>query len=138
MSKVNIANAPSRRFLNAVLRTDFSAFLQRTFQAVSPGEAYMHSWHIEVIVSHLERCRRGEITRLIITLPPRNLKSISTSVAFPAWVLGHDPTLRVICASYSNELAAKHARDCRAAHRNFDYPVERRNFLGFRPARSLP
>ena len=49
-----------------------------------------------------------------MTLPPRNLKSICASVAFPAWALGHDPTLRIICASYSSELAAKHARDCRA------------------------
>jgi predicted phage terminase large subunit-like protein len=56
----------------------------------------------------------GDITRLIITLPPRSLKSICASVAFPAWALGHDPALRVICASYASELAAKHARDCRA------------------------
>jgi hypothetical protein len=51
---------------------------------------------------------------LLITIPPRHLKSICTSVAFPAWMLGHDPTRRIICASYSNDLATKHARDCRA------------------------
>jgi predicted phage terminase large subunit-like protein len=47
-------------------------------------------------------------------MPPRNLKSICTSVAFPAWSLGWDPTLRFVTVSYSQELAAKHARDCRA------------------------
>jgi predicted phage terminase large subunit-like protein len=36
------------------------------------------------------------------------------SVAFPAYVLGHDPRRRIICASYANELTSKHARDCRA------------------------
>jgi hypothetical protein len=36
-----------------------------------------------------------------------------TSVAFPAWILGHDPGRRVICASYGQELADKHARDSR-------------------------
>ena len=56
---------------------------------------------------------RRQLRRLIITLPPRNLKSICASVAFPAFALGHDPTLRIVCASYAQDLAAKHARDCR-------------------------
>ena len=42
------------------------------------------------------------------------MKSICASVAFPAYILGRDPTRRIICASYSQELADKHARDCRA------------------------
>src|ERR1017187_5309648 len=56
----------------------------------------------------------GEINRLIITLPPRSLKSICASVAFPAFALGHDPSRRIICASYSEKLAGKHALDCRS------------------------
>ena len=56
----------------------------------------------------------GEIKRLIILMPPRNLKSICASVALPAWLLGRDPTRQIICVSYSADLAAKHARDCRA------------------------
>jgi predicted phage terminase large subunit-like protein len=36
-----------------------------------------------------------------------------TSVAFPAWLLGHDPALRVICASYGQDLADKWARETR-------------------------
>ena len=42
------------------------------------------------------------------------LKSISTSVAFPAYALGLDPTRRFICISYSGELAKKHSNDFRA------------------------
>ncbi|MCB9617761.1 MAG: phage terminase large subunit, partial [Sandaracinus sp.] len=30
-----------------------------------------------------------------------------------AFVLGHDPTRRIVCASYAQDLTAKHARDCR-------------------------
>ena len=60
-----------------------------------------------------DRPYRREIKRLIITLPPRSLKSICASVAFPAWALGHDPTLKIICASYAQDLAGKHARDSR-------------------------
>lgn len=56
----------------------------------------------------------GDVKRLVITLPPRSLKSICASVAFPAWALGHDPSKRIICASYSEKLASKHALDSRA------------------------
>jgi hypothetical protein len=35
--------------------------------------------------------REGKIRRLIINLPPRHLKSLMASIAFPAWCLGHDP-----------------------------------------------
>ena len=62
----------------------------------------------------LEQVRRGEIKRLIINMPPRMLKSITTSVAFSAYVLGLDPTCRFICVSYSGELAKKHSNDFRA------------------------
>jgi hypothetical protein len=54
------------------------------------------------------------LLRLIINMPPRSLKSITASVAFPAFVLGHDPTRRIICVSYSGDLAKKHANDFRA------------------------
>ncbi len=107
-------NAGDRAILEAVLRNDLTAFTQRCFQTVVPGQQFLANWHIEAITHQLERVRRGEIRRLIVTLPPRNLKSICASVAFPAFVLGHDPTLRIVCASYSQDLTAKHARDCRA------------------------
>ena len=65
------------------------------------------------MASKLEACRHGKIKRLIINLPPRQLKSLSASIAFVAWLLGHDPTKHVICASYGQDLADKLARDCR-------------------------
>nr|MDQ2736385.1 phage terminase large subunit [Pseudomonadota bacterium] len=52
--------------------------------------------------------------QLIISLPPRQLKSLIGSVALPAWLLGHNPALQIICASYGAELAEKLSRDCRA------------------------
>ena len=44
----------------------------------------------------------GTINRLITTVPPRHLKSIVFSVALPAFLLGRDPTKRIICVSYSS------------------------------------
>ncbi len=106
-------NGDDRDLLEAVLRNDLTAFTQRCFQTVVPGQQFLPNWHIDAITHQLERVRRGEIRRLIITLPPRNLKSICASVAFPAFLLGHDPALRIVCASYSQDLTTKHARDCR-------------------------
>jgi predicted phage terminase large subunit-like protein len=102
------------RLLQALLRTDFRAFLEKVFTTLTPGQRYVSSWHIDAIAWHLERVHRGEIRRLIINMPPRSLKSIAASVAFPAFVLGHDPSRRLICVSYSGDLAKKHSNDFRA------------------------
>jgi hypothetical protein len=102
------------RLVAAILRSDFYSFIQATFPVVSPGALFQPNWHLEAIAFALSRVLRGEIKRLIITVPPRSLKSICASVAFPAFILGHDPRRKIICVSYSEGLARKHARDCRA------------------------
>lgn len=100
--------------LHALLRTDFPSFIARVFRTVSPGAEFLPNWHIDLIAEHLEAVRRGEISRLIINMPPRALKSICVSVAWPAWLLGHDPAARILAASYAAPLAVKHSLDCRA------------------------
>jgi hypothetical protein len=47
-------------------------------------------------------------------LPPRHLKSLLASIAFPAWCLGHDPSAQILSVSYAQDLADKLARDCRS------------------------
>jgi len=49
----------------------------------------------------------------VFNQPPRSLKSICVSVAYVAWLLGHDPTRRVIVASYSGDFAAELHRQFR-------------------------
>jgi hypothetical protein len=99
--------------LDSVLRNDLVAFTQKVFGTVSPGDCLSPNWHIEAMCHELAKVMRGETKRLIVSIPPRHLKSICTSVALPAWVLGHDPTRRIICVSYAQDLAVKHANDCR-------------------------
>jgi predicted phage terminase large subunit-like protein len=92
-------------------RNDLPAFIHGSFAQLHPQTPYLHNWHIDVIADRLEGVRSGRIKRLIITVPPRSLKSIAVSVGFVAYVLGHDPSKRIICASYGQELANKLARD---------------------------
>ncbi len=98
----------------AILRRNLYAFIARTFYELNPETEFKPNWHIEVIAAELEACWRGETTRLIINVPPRSLKSQAASVAFPAWLLGQKPGAQIICASYGQDLANKHAIDCRA------------------------
>jgi len=102
------------RIFEALLRSDFRAFVHKVFTTLTLGQTYVRTWHVDAIAWRLERVRRGEVRRLIINMPPRSLKSIAASVAFPAFLLGHDPSRRIICVSYSGELAKKHSNDFRA------------------------
>jgi hypothetical protein len=101
-----VSNEPRRALRNAILRQDLASFIRKTVTTLSPGAPFLDNWHIHAIAWHLEQVRRGAIRRLIINMPPRSLKSISASVAFPAFVLGHEPTRHVICVSYAQDLAA--------------------------------
>jgi predicted phage terminase large subunit-like protein len=107
-----------RRLVEAILRQDLYTFIQAGFPIVSPTGDFLPNWHIEAVAFALTRVLNREVKRLIITVPPRSLKSICASVAFPAFVLGHDPTRRIICASYSEGLAAVHAAHCRSLMRS--------------------
>jgi predicted phage terminase large subunit-like protein len=109
---------PDPRTVRAILRSDLYSFIQAVFPVVSPGASFAPNWHIEAIAFALTRVLEGEIKRLIITVPPRSLKSICASVAFPAYILGLDPQRKIICVSYSEGLARKHANDCRALMRS--------------------
>src|SRR3974390_929108 len=89
----------------AIVRRDFVAFAQRGFLELNPGQEFQYGWHLEAIASALEQCRTGKLRRLIINVPPRSLKSHLGSVCFPAWLLGHNPSAQIICASYAQDLS---------------------------------
>ena len=129
MTRKNKELSSRQNLIDAISRADLYSFVQRIFPIVSAGSPFLPNWHVDAITYALTRAMRGEIKRLIITVPPRSLKSISASVAFPAFVLGHDPTRRILEVSYSEGLARKHANDFRAVMRS---PLYRRLFPGTR------
>jgi predicted phage terminase large subunit-like protein len=104
---------PPELALRAMLAVDFRAFIEFTFGVLRPGTPFRPNWHIDAMAYKLSQIASGEVKRLIITLPPRNLKSICASVALPAWFLGHHPSERVLAVSYSDALAKTHANDFR-------------------------
>ena len=102
-----------QRLLQAILRKDLGAFTERCFGEIASGQAYEHNWHLEALSHHLSEVSNGNIKRLLITVQPRSLKSLSASIALPAWILGHDPCKRIVCVSYANDLAIAHANSFR-------------------------
>src|SRR5258708_22281830 len=106
-------NASPQEIYRAILATDFRAFIDYVFGLLRPGIEFKPNWHIDAMAHKVSQVACGEVRRLIIAVPPRHLKSIIASVALPAWYLGHNPSERVVCISYSAELAKSHANDFR-------------------------
>lgn len=103
-----------RALVDALLRNNFPSFVQRCFQTLNPGVNFDPNWHHDAIDFQLNRVSRGELRRLIINMPPRHLKSLIVSIAFPAFLLGHEPWRRIFVISYGAELADRHAADFRS------------------------
>jgi len=104
----------SRSEFDLILKNDLASFVERSFYELNPQTELVPCSHIDVMAAKLEACRQAKIRRLIINLPPRSLKSHCVTVAFPAFLLGHNPAAQIICASYGQDLADKLARDCRS------------------------
>ena len=102
-----------RTFLQALLRQDLPSFTAKCFATLEASRPFHNNWHIEHIGWQLSRVAKGEVKRLAITIPPRHLKSICVTVAYSAWAMGHDPSLKVMTVSYSDELAKQHATSFR-------------------------
>lgn len=88
-------------------------YFQRIMHPVVSSETYVHAAHTRAIAEALEKVARGLVRRLIINVPPRHFKSYQSSVAFPAYLLGLDPSLRIICASYGSDLSDPFGRQSR-------------------------
>jgi predicted phage terminase large subunit-like protein len=98
---------------DALTRLSFEVFLARSFVERNPGTPFSPNWHVDLMAAQLDRARVGQNPRLILNVPPRSLKSHAASIAFPAFVLGHDPSAQIIGVSYSAELAHRFARETR-------------------------
>lgn len=95
------------KVVRAAMRTDLHTFIHRVFLEVVPGTEFHPNWHLEALCFALTEIGSKQRRRQIIEVPPRSLKSICASVALVAWLLGQDPTRKIICVSYSQDLAAR-------------------------------
>lgn len=99
--------------LKKIIASNQKSFFSKVFNTLHPGKSLYYDWHIELIIRYLHEVEKGVIKRLIINIPPRCLKSMCSSVFWPAWLLANDPSRKIITASYSKDLGLKHSQDCR-------------------------
>ena len=109
----SLTEYPPYLVFQALLAQDLMAFTEFAFGVIRPGIPFKPNWHLEALTHKLSQVVSGKVRRLIITQPPRTLKSLCASVASPAWFLGHYPSERVVVVSYSDFLARNHANDFR-------------------------
>ena len=89
----------------------FAYFIKRAWPHIIPDNLQWN-WHIDAIALHLEAVARGDITRLLINVPPGTSKSTITGVMYPAWLWGPngDPGHRYIGAAHEQGLAVRDNR----------------------------
>ena len=105
---------------------------------LEPARPYISGWPIDAICDHLEAVTRGQITRLIMNVPPGSMKSLSTRVFWPSWewaqeaerdkdgeiirpCLGMGAATRYIGASYAEHLAVRDNRRSRSVVTSRNY-----------------
>jgi len=91
------------------------AFTKMMWPVLEPGRKLADGWVFEAICEHLEAVTNGELTRLLINVPPGTMKSLLTNVLWPAWEWGPRkmPWLRYVSAAYAHSLTLRDNRRCR-------------------------
>ncbi len=104
---------PTDQFLWAVCKENAERslykFVKLMWHAVEPKRPMTQGWVMEAVCQHLEAVTNGEITRLLINVPPGFAKSLITNVFYPAWEWGprNLPETRYLTASYSQGLTER-------------------------------
>lgn len=97
----------NEEFINRIrerCESDFEFFV-RYFFRLQKGSKFVFSWHHHEICRYLMRVFNGEITHLIINIPPRYSKTELVVKMFTAWCYMKNPSCEFIHLSYSEELA---------------------------------
>lgn len=84
------------------------------FRPVETGVAAHHL----LLLQAIERTAARRHGRLMVFMPPGSAKSTYCSVVAPSWLMGRQPDMRVILASYGSDLARRHGRRARQVVRS--------------------
>ena len=110
----NLAQVDPAALLRQVRREqaerNLPEFIRQAWPVIEPGTTFIDNWHIDCIGEYLAAVNRGQITRLIVNMPPRHMKSLEITVCYPAWTWVKHPERRFIKVSYSDSLSRKHKR----------------------------
>jgi predicted phage terminase large subunit-like protein len=103
---------PLRRLRAAKAEKSLRIFSEQAWEIVVPAP-YIPGWYCDGLCQHFQAVVRGEIKRLLVTIPPRFTKSTLAAVMLPAWVWTTNPGVRMLYASYAESLAVRDATTSR-------------------------
>ncbi len=84
-------------------------YVRQAWPVVEPSTPFIPGWHLDCICEHLEAVTYGEVTSLLINIPPRHAKSLSVSVFWPTWEWLTWPERRWLYTTYAEALAIRDA-----------------------------
>lgn len=108
------------KLLNLVAAGDFATF-QRLMHPIVNGGPYVHCRHARALAEVLRKVATGELKRVCVAIAPRHYKSYQASITFPAFLLGMDPSLKIVAASYGQDLAEDFAARSRQIMQSDEY-----------------
>lgn len=88
-------------------------FVKTFWSLMEPSTPLQWEWYLTLMCEKLEAVTRKEIRILVIEIPPGFMKSLMTSVFWPAWEWLRRPEERTVCASYLERLVLRDARKMR-------------------------
>jgi predicted phage terminase large subunit-like protein len=96
-------------------RRSLADFARMAWPILEPATPLKWGWALDAICAHLEAVTRGEIGRLLMTVPPGTMKSLLTGVIWPAWEWGPAglPEKRVLSTAHKQDLALRDNLKCR-------------------------
>jgi predicted phage terminase large subunit-like protein len=97
----------------AIVHECFYYFARYAFGRLFPHERLSDQPYLEAFCFELEACARGRTRRLVVNMPPRQLKSFCL-ICLQAWMLGRNPQKRIVVVSYGDELGRSHTEMFRA------------------------
>ena len=99
--------------LGALLRSNFLLFARKALWELE-GVKLGDEPYLKHLAHELQQFANGDTRRLIINLPPGHLKTSLSSVCLAAWLLAHDPSLKLIVVSHAEHLSKSIARKIRS------------------------
>lgn len=128
----DLLSVPDAELDRELCRRSLGDFIRSAWPVLEPATDYVHGWHIDALVEHLEAVEAREIRNLVINIPPRYMKSLSVCVFFPAWAWIRDPGARFLTASYKEALANRDAGKMRRLVKHPWYQVRWGHLFDFR------
>lgn len=95
------------------LSSSLHKFFKTAWLQIEGNKPLIDGWHIQAVCEHLEAALRGQIKKLLISVPPRTSKTTVISIAWPAFSWITNPSLKFLFSSYAQKISWEHSRLCK-------------------------